>query len=90
MFAMKFTTALLFIAQMAGGALALGGDNAKCQLNIECLSGYCKPRTGSTEYVCWGSRRKGDYCNVNFSGQVCNKGLACKSTEGSSFLGRCS
>lgn len=56
---MKLSSSLFFIAQMAGTAFALSGDGAKCQLNIDCLSGYCMPHTGSSEYVCWGQRRKG-------------------------------
>ncbi|RYC78299.1 hypothetical protein BFJ63_vAg18825, partial [Fusarium oxysporum f. sp. narcissi] len=56
---MKPTSSLLLIAHMAGAVLALAGDGAKCELNIDCLSGYCMPRTGSEEYVCWGARRKG-------------------------------
>ncbi|QGI98553.1 hypothetical protein CEK26_011622 [Fusarium fujikuroi] len=56
---MQFTSSLFLIAHMAAGALALSGDGAACQLNIECLSGYCMPRTGSDKYVCWGQRRKG-------------------------------
>ncbi|KAL2880436.1 hypothetical protein SGCOL_004156 [Colletotrichum sp. CLE4] len=56
---MKLSSSLFFVAQMAGTAFALSGDGAKCQLNIECLSGYCMPHTGSSEYVCWGQRRKG-------------------------------
>ncbi|EXL91561.1 hypothetical protein FOIG_15312 [Fusarium odoratissimum NRRL 54006] len=74
---------------MAAGVLALGGDGAGCQLNIDCLSGYCMPHTGSDKYVCWGARRKGDWCNVNYSGTVCNNGLKCVSNQGSWFLGKC-
>ncbi|KAF5566014.1 hypothetical protein H9Q69_006160 [Fusarium xylarioides] len=86
---MKFTSSLFLIANVATGALALSGDGAPCQLNIECLSGYCMPHTGSDKYVCWGQRRKGDWCNVNYSGTVCNRGLTCKSYQGSFFLGKC-
>ncbi|SCO17955.1 uncharacterized protein FFM5_11700 [Fusarium fujikuroi] len=86
---MQFTSSLFLIAHMAAGALALSGDGAACQLNIECLSGYCMPRTGSDKYVCWGQRHKGDWCNVNYSGTVCNNGLKCVSHQGSWFLGKC-
>ncbi|KAG7053742.1 hypothetical protein JMJ77_0000824 [Colletotrichum scovillei] len=86
---MKLSSSLFFIAQMAGTAFALSGDGAKCQLNIDCLSGYCMPHTGSSEYVCWGQRRKGDWCNVNYTGTVCNNGLKCVSYQGSWFLGKC-
>ncbi|KAF5655312.1 hypothetical protein F25303_720 [Fusarium sp. NRRL 25303] len=78
---MQFTSSLFLIAHMAAGALALSGDGAACQLNIECLSGYCMPHTGSDKYVCWGQRRKGDWCNVNYSGTVCNNGLKCVSHQ---------
>ncbi|RYC77979.1 hypothetical protein BFJ63_vAg19148 [Fusarium oxysporum f. sp. narcissi] len=86
---MKPTSSLLLIVHMAGAVLALAGDGAKCELNIDCLSGYCMPRTGLEEYVCWGARRKGDWCNVNYSGTVCNDGLKCVSYQGSWFLGKC-
>ncbi|SCO55436.1 uncharacterized protein FFMR_12592 [Fusarium fujikuroi] len=70
---MQFTSSLFLIAHMAAGALALSGDGAAC----------------SDKYVCWGQRRKGDWCNVNYSGTVCNNGLKCVSHQGSWFLGKC-
>ncbi|KAF5666551.1 hypothetical protein FCIRC_10139 [Fusarium circinatum] len=88
---MKFTSSLFLIAHMAAGALALSGDGAACQLNIDCLSGYCMPHQGSDKYVCWGERRKGgqyhldSFCRLH----MCNKGLTCKSYQGSWFLGKC-
>lgn len=72
---MQFTSSLFLIAHMAAGALALSGDGAACQLNIECLSGYCMPHTGSNKYVCWGQRRKGGQYKLCIYCQLHNRKL---------------
>lgn len=72
---MKFTSSLFLIANVATGALALKGDGAACDLNTECLSGYCMPHTGSDNYVCWGQRRKGGQYNPGIYCQFDNRKL---------------